>query len=254
MDNYKKIEKEKYDTTYTDHTGIIDGNFKQSYFKESEKFFLTALSNLIEAEGDILEVGCGAAPVLVELMTADKHWHLIDISLNGLQSFAKQYPQLSEQNSLIQMDVEKLAYRDNTFKLVVDNELLSSVDPEKALPELFRVLQPGGLLVLKETFGVNPIFNWYRKKKVKRGELHSWVAEHIFRHGYLKSIPCEFSIQSISYYHFLSVFLAPVLMRLSSEPLKERIQLISNCFDRLLMKIPFLKLLGFKAILILQKH
>jgi ubiquinone/menaquinone biosynthesis C-methylase UbiE len=254
MENYKKTEKEKYDTTYTAHTGIIDGNFKKLFFHESENAFLNQLSKLIEPANDILEVGCGTAPVLVELTTADKRWHLIDISLNGLQSFSKHYPQLSEQNLLFQMDVEKLAYRDDTFNLIVDNELLSSVDPVKALPELFRVLQPGGILVLKETFGVNPIFNWYRKKKVTRGELHSWVAEHIFRHDYLKSIPCEYSIKSISYYHFLSVLLAPGLMRLSSEGLKGRIQKISNYFDRLFLNIPIVKLLGFKVILILEKH
>ena len=93
---------------------------------------------------------------------------------------------------LVNVDAQKLPFRDSSFDYVVGLDLLCHLrDPEKALSEFHRVLRPDGILVLDSTnsnplwvlfypryLGKNPL-NWLRILKF-HGVYPGW--ERIVQH------------------------------------------------------------------------
>jgi len=54
-------------------------------------------------------------------------------------------------------NVEELPYPDNSFDAVVGNAILHHLDLAKSLPEILRVLKPGGRIAFSEPNYVNPV-------------------------------------------------------------------------------------------------
>lgn len=67
-------------------------------------------------------------------------------------------PQYYSYVKCIKEDVTDLTFKDNTFDFVLSNHVMEHVDDKKFLHEIFRVLKPGGILIL--TF---PIFKQLNK-------------------------------------------------------------------------------------------
>ncbi len=98
----------------------------------------------------ILEIGCGAGLFCLESARQATTVIGIDISLFVLD-FARQVKdEVHSQNvSFQQGDAEQLAFRDETFDLVICSEVLEHVpDPQRALAEIRRVTKPGGTVIL----------------------------------------------------------------------------------------------------------
>jgi phosphatidylethanolamine/phosphatidyl-N-methylethanolamine N-methyltransferase len=99
---------------------------------------------------DILEVGVGTGKNFPHY---PKNCRLtaIDFSPNMLQQARKKKERRNISVDLEQMDVETLAYADNSFDTVVATFVFCSVPrPKKGLQELYRVCKPGGQVLLLE--------------------------------------------------------------------------------------------------------
>jgi len=94
----------------------------------------------------ILDAGCGPGAMLPALVKFGQVFG-IDISSEALK-FCK------ERNFEVKKGtVEKIPFKDNFFDLVICFEVLYHKDvdnPQKAIGEFFRVLKPGGFLILRE--------------------------------------------------------------------------------------------------------
>ena len=76
-------------------------------------------------------------------------------------------------------DVERLSFADGRFDLVVSNDVLEHVnDPARALAELFRVLRPGGVMLMTVPFHVALEQNRRRAEVGGSGIVHHLPAEY----------------------------------------------------------------------------
>lgn len=103
------------------------------------------------ADADVLEVGCGRGDLWVENAGAvPDGWSVLatDFSAGMLAEFAETTaPADLTPGATGRAAAEALPLPDDHFDVVVANHMLYHVDRERALPELRRVLRPGGRLV-----------------------------------------------------------------------------------------------------------
>ena len=96
---------------------------------------------------DALELGCGAAQWTVELANRGAHVTGVDLSAAQLDLARKHLADKDVEAALVQGSVEELPFGDASFDLVMcDHGALSFADPHAAIPEVSRVLRPGGRL------------------------------------------------------------------------------------------------------------
>lgn len=93
----------------------------------------------------ILDAGCGTGLLAKKLEKYGDPVEAVDISPYAVKLAKKRGVRVR------QASVDKLPFRDNAFDLVVSVDVIyhRRVDDKKALAEFFRVLKPGGLLILR---------------------------------------------------------------------------------------------------------
>lgn len=99
---------------------------------------------------DLLEVGCGAGDFSIYLASCGASSVIsTDFSTKAIKiAQSKCVAQASTVNFQV-ADAQKLPFDNNSFDLVISCECLEHVpDPRKALAEMFRVIKPGGRLIL----------------------------------------------------------------------------------------------------------
>jgi SAM-dependent methyltransferase len=113
----------------------------------------------------VLEYGCGAGWVTKELARRGAWVSAFDISPEAV---AKTRRMLGAAGLLDRCSVEvgageELKYPDESFDIAVGFAILHHLDPERALPELRRVLKPGGRAIYGEPLASNPAIRIYRR-------------------------------------------------------------------------------------------
>lgn len=102
-----------------------------------------------ERKVSILDVGCGTGVLSFLLAEMGHTVQGIDLSEGMLNKAQEKAASKSIQVQFSIEDAEKLPYADNSFDVVVNRHLLWTLpDPDKALGEWFRVLKPGGTVVI----------------------------------------------------------------------------------------------------------
>ena len=88
-----------------------------------------------------------------------------DLSGEAVRQAAQKYRDwgIADRVDVVQMAAEQLAYRSESFDAAVGNAILHHVDLDMALPELARVLKPGGKGYFMEPLRHNPMINLYRR-------------------------------------------------------------------------------------------
>jgi len=112
----------------------------------------------------VLEYGCGTGWITVELASMGFNVYAFDISSEAIHCTKKLLLKKSLEKvcNLRTMGAERLDYPENTFDIVVGFAILHHLDLQMAIPELHRVLKPGGVAYFAEPLGYNPIINFYR--------------------------------------------------------------------------------------------
>ena len=106
----------------------------------------------IEALGEVrdravMELGCGAAQWSAALAGRGARMTAIDVSTTQLGLALRHLADKGVSARLVQGSAEELPFADHTFDLVMcDHGALSFADPRSAIPEVARVLRPGGRL------------------------------------------------------------------------------------------------------------
>lgn len=120
---------------------------------------LSNLANLFSKEKPILEIGCGAGQVSIELANRGLKTIGVDISPTAVQ-WAKENARAMSLSDSTQFEVanvsHKLPFEDSTFGAVVDGNCLHCIIGEHrklALREIHRVLSIGGLFYVSTNSG-----------------------------------------------------------------------------------------------------
>lgn len=195
---------------------------------------------------DILDYGCGTGIHLNYLESIGRSVTGIDLSSKSIEIAKK----IADEAKILSMDCELLNFGGNSFDAIFDGGTFSSLDLDKALPELFRVLRPNGVLIGIETLGHNPITNLKRRMNRILGKRTGWAADHILRIDDFNKFRRYFKNVDARYFHLISWVVFPFL----GLPGGKFLLKITEVLDKLVLKtLPSLKKYSFKVVFILRK-
>ncbi|MEO8422624.1 MAG: class I SAM-dependent methyltransferase [Actinomycetota bacterium] len=101
---------------------------------------------------DVLEYGCGACQFGIKVAMRGAHLIGLDFSAAQLGHGWTKMAETGVRFPLVQADGERIPFRDASFDLVFcDHGVMGFADPLLTVPEVSRVLRPGGLFVFNGT-------------------------------------------------------------------------------------------------------
>lgn len=221
------------------------------FLLESYKFLRKFLTNKCE-DKKILDYGCGNGVHSIWLAEYGGRVTGIDLSEKSLQ-IAREMVKAKGMEGKIEfltMDCESLKFPENLFDIVFDGGTFSSLDLNKALVEISRVLKPDGFLIGIETLGHNPLTNFKRWINKLTGKRTKWAAEHIFKMEDLKQAEKHFKKIETHFFHLVSWIVFPVLNFPGGEFLLRLFEGIDNF---LISIFPFLRRFSFKLVFIFSE-
>lgn len=143
----------------SEYKNIFENEESHFYYRGTNQEILTQVKKYLHDFGlikpiKILDAGCGTG-LLAQKMKSFGEVFGIDIEPNAIK-YAKK-----RKVRIFQSSVEKLPFNKNTFDLITSIDVLyhRRVNEEKALNEFYKVLKPGGLLIIKL-----PAYNFLRGK------------------------------------------------------------------------------------------
>lgn len=161
--NDDRLAREKL---YPDERFGSSGERKQAkYYYSVEKMArdYDAAVRKYAAGADVLEYGCGARTVLLDLAPLARTVTGIDVSDIAISKSAALARERDFKNASFRaMNAEALTFPDDSFDLIFGSGIIHHLNIERALRELRRVLRSGGVAIFLESLGHNPIINLYR--------------------------------------------------------------------------------------------
>ncbi len=241
MEERKQIEIEHYDQKAREfRRGPASSNLAS--FKFAYKLLKENCQDKL-----VLDYGCGNGVHTIAIAkTGVKKVIGIDLSEKSLEIARRAVPSAE----FLKMDCEKMEFPDNYFDVIFDCGTFSSLDLKLALPELARILKPGGVLIGIETFGHNPLTNLKRKFNKLTGKRTGWATEHIFQEKDLKDAERYFNRIKVNYFHLISWVAFPFLEYPGGKILLRFLESI----DRFFLAFPILRKYAFKVVFILEKR
>ena len=105
----------------------------------------------------VLEIAAGAGAFTETVLRRVPQAHIVATDISGasidyLASRLREYPNLEPRLA----DITRLEFEDEVFDAAIGNSALHHVDTQLCLKELFRVLRPGGRLLIFEPNLLNP--------------------------------------------------------------------------------------------------
>lgn len=255
MEPRKKKEIEYYDKHAENCLKNYDrkGDFEgfEPQILESFKFLYKLLKDNCRAKL-VLDYGCGNGvhSVYLAKMGAQKVIG-IDLSEKSLQVAKEKIKRekIESRVEFLKMDCEKMEFPDNYFDVVFDGGTFSSIDLDRAWPELLRVIKPGGVLIGIETFGHNPLTNLKRRLNKFSGKRTEWAVNHIFKNKDILEAKKYFSDIKIFYFHPVSWLAFPFLRIPGGKLFLKFLEFV----DKLLLELPFFRKCAFKVVFIFTK-
>jgi ubiquinone/menaquinone biosynthesis C-methylase UbiE len=101
---------------------------------------------------DALEYGCGACQFGIKVAMRGAHVTGLDLSISQLRHGLTRMAETSVRFPVVQADGEQIPFGDDSFDLVFcDHGVMGFADPYRTIPEVARVLRPGGVFAFNGT-------------------------------------------------------------------------------------------------------
>lgn len=242
MEERKRKEIEYYDAGAKHFSGSL------ALVLGSHRFLYKVAASLVAGK-KVLDYGCGNGVHSGFLAEHASQVVGIDLSEASLEVARKVHDTRRDKVSFIKMDCEALEFPDQSFDVVLDGGTFSSLDFQKALAEITRVLKPNGQLVGIETFGHNPIANAKRALNRLTGKRTAWAASHIVTQKEIEALRQHFKEVEMYYFHLISLFAFPLL----SLPGGYFVLRLLEGIDRALLHFPFFQTYAFKVVFVCRK-
>lgn len=200
----------------------------------------------------VLDYGCGEGSLSYRLVQKGRARRAvgIDVSPNRLSKAKRGAVErgIGDRTHFLVVDAHRSGFADDTFDLVVGRSILHHLDLERALPELRRIIKPGGRAVFQEPLWHNPLLRIGRRftPSARTADEHPLTV----RDWEL----CARTFSNFRHYEreFLTIPFMPLnllLPRRAQEALAKRLGRVD---DRLLQRFPRLRKHGRITILILE--
>lgn len=156
----------------------------------------------IKAGMHVLDAGCGTGNFSLKLLQKGVKVTGIDVSQEMLAIARKKIEAAEMTAAFLEMDIYRLDFPDNTFDGILSMAAFEFIHaPEEALKELFRVLKPGGHLLVgtingasawgelytSPAFRKNTVFQHASFKTIK--EMEAWNASQLISTGSCLFLP-----------------------------------------------------------------
>ena len=252
----KQKEMEHYDRQAEQELQKSGGGWRGDFegFEPHElssyRFFYKLLKEYVVGK-KVLDYGCGnGVHSALPLQHGAKELVGVDISKQSLRLAEEKMKKegLSGKTTFLQMDCEKLEFPDNSFDIVMDGGTFSSLELPKALPEIARVLKPGGMVIGIETLGHNPIANLNRALNKRTGKRTEWAAGHIFQMKDFSLAEKYFKHVDAHFFHIKSFLLFPFANKPGGKILLKIAQTLEHPFEQL----PLIRRHCFKTVFLFQ--
>ena len=183
---------------------------------------------------DVLEYGCSDGALSVAELELPKQCRTltgIDISDVAIATANARCESANLTNArFMAMDAETMTFPDRSFDLVFGRAILHHLDLAKCLPEIARVLRPGGVAIFTEPLGHNPVLNAVRNRTpdIRTPDEHPFLKTDIeLARRYFGSV-------NVKYYGLFSV--ASVIVDATAKRLPYK---IGKAIDDILLRFPF---------------
>lgn len=224
--------------------------FAAQFQWERNRFIMDLLQG--SEEMLVLDLGCGTGVMLDALAARFHNIVGLDLSMEMMAGI-KANPDASIH--LVQGDMEAIPFGDASFDRVVCRSILHHTTfEEKTLKDVFRILKPGGRLVIAEPMNDNPLFRFIRNRLSKGksfGKIHT--IDRAFMTQELRSLilSAGFEITREMRYGFVAYPLCDnpdLIPVLKYCPWAEGVAGILRGLDRFLARIPGIKMLSWYGI------
>jgi SAM-dependent methyltransferase len=210
------VDQKRKETERTFHNQRFGG---EQDHRESLNRWYAALAPCIRKQNElirrhgrgrrVLEYGCADGRISLahdRLAHDSASFHGIDISDQAIDRAQRNAAaQRLTHCKFLVMDAEQMTFPDGAFDLVFGRGILHHLDLERSLPEIVRVLRPGGKAIFVEPLGHNPVLNRFRDKTP---HLRT-PDEHPLLRGDLRLARQHFQQMECTYFGFGTVLAVP---------------------------------------------
>jgi SAM-dependent methyltransferase len=240
LEREQQYHDHRYKTSSRDHQNefyfILDRAFRQSWERIST----------YARDAAVLEIGCGARPVTLQLAPIARRAVGIDISGVAIEQATEQAALSRFANlSFEVMNAEALEFPDASFDLVFGYGVIHHLDIARSFCEIARVLRRGGHAVFWEPLGHNLLINWYRRRTPDART----VDEHPLKRHDFAVARALFSSVDVGFHGLSSLALIPFRDKSwapSTLPVLERL-------DRVALALPGIRWLAWYSTLVLSR-
>jgi SAM-dependent methyltransferase len=208
MDTSVRIDRERafHDERFGSDEDRASGRF-YALTGGSAAFYRQVVEG-IDGPAQVLELGCGANAEAWDLAERGLDITSIDISPVAVQS-ARERAMEEHRGGMRfeEMDAEHLGFRDDQFDAVIGCGILHHLELALGVPEVARVLRPGGKAVFLEPLGLNPALRLYRRLTPSERT----VDEHPLLRDDLRFFERWFEQVDLHFFHLASLAAIPLI-------------------------------------------
>lgn len=167
IENYNRFAEELVSLKDSELSKMIGIESIDILLRYVYEVYYSKLKEILKSENlTVLEIGAGYGRHTGVLLGSSVKVLILDISKKSLAVNMKLNPNIS---SALLASINSIPLEDSSIDLVVSCESLSYADPNETDREIFRILKPGGNLVVLDSLNHNPIYILNRLLKAIRG-------------------------------------------------------------------------------------